>query len=180
MKKANKLFVVGFLLLGTAFAADSTRDSGQPAVTMQSIMLSKINPQATALWDITGNALDDEGTLDGKKISAEQWTKLLELGKSIEEGGKLLNADKVIAAAPGVKIQDEGAQGASTAQDVQRYLDAKPAELRTQASLLQRVGTDLIDAAKNHDSTKLAEISDSLDQVCENCHKVFWYPQEKR
>jgi hypothetical protein len=170
-------------LLGSSLAADAPKGAPENAAAManlQLIMLTKVNPQGTALWDVTNKATNDEGVVDAKKVTAEQWASLLEIGKSLEEGGRLLATGKVIAAEPGAKLQDEGNEGASTAKDVQRYLNAKPAVFRTHALELQKTGAGVIEAATKHDAKKLTKISGDLDTVCENCHVVFWYPQQKR
>lgn len=166
--------VAGVLAAGIAMAANA------PEANLQVTMLTKVNPQATALWDLTNDAQDNEGNIDPKKIDSATWAKLLEAGKALEEGGRTLaTTGRVIAASPGAKLQDESGPGASKAADVQRYLDAKPEEFRKQAMALQKTGADIVAAIGKRDGKKLTESSNSLDQVCEDCHKVFWYPQQK-
>lgn len=161
------------LVMGSTFAADATQ------ANVQITMLTKVNPQALALWDLTNDAQDDNGDIDARKINAATWARLLEIGKAIEEGGRALASGKgVIAAAPGAKLQDETAPGASKAADVQRFIDAKPAVFRKHALELQGTGTALIGAVTKRDGKKLTELSNALDEVCENCHMAFWYPQQ--
>jgi hypothetical protein len=144
-------------------------------------MLTKVNPQGLALWDITNNAQDDKGNLDPKKITADKWAKLVNIGASLEQAGKMLATDKgVIAAAPGTKLQDETAPDSPKAADVQRHIDAKPDVFRHHAQELQKVGAAVVAAAKAHDSKKLSDLSDSLDSVCEGCHQTFWYPPQNK
>ena len=165
--------VAGLLMVGTAFATDA------PKANLQLTMLTKVNPQALALWSLTNDAQGDNGDIDTRKIKAATWKQLIEIGKALEEGGHVLAASKgVIAAAPGAKLQDEGGPGSSRAADVQRFLDAKPAEFRKYASELQNTGAGVIAAATQRDGRKLAQIADALDEVCENCHVAFWYPQQ--
>ena len=166
--------VAGLLVVGSTLAADAA-----PKANLQLTMLTKVNPQALALWDIGNDAQDDNGNIDAKKIKAATWTNLVEIGKAIEEGGRTLaTSNGVIAAAPGAKLQDEAGPGSSKAADVQRYLDAKPADFRKYALELQKTGGDIVAAATKHDGKKLSEISNALDEVCENCHMEFWYPQQ--
>ncbi len=165
--------VAGLLLVGSAHAADATK------ANLQLTMLTKVNPQALALWDIGNDAQDDQGNIDARKINAATWAKLEELGKAIEEGGRTLaTSGGVIAAAPGAKLQDEAAPGSSKAADVQRYVNSKPAEFRKHAMNLQKTGAGIAAAAAKHDGKRLTQISNELDQVCEDCHMQFWYPQQ--
>lgn len=167
-------FLAGLIVAATASGADA------PKANLQLTMLSKVNPNGLALWDVTNNAMDDNGNIDPKKINATTWAKLLEIGKALEEGGRTLATSNGIVAAPaGAKLQDEGNAGASKAADVQRYLDAKPAEFRKHATELQKTGAGIVDAVTRRDGKKLTQLSNSLDEVCENCHVVFWYPQQR-
>lgn len=175
MKRFISVLGVLALQMGAVQSAET------PAANLQLIMLTQVNAQGLALWDITNNAVADSGDLDPKLITADKWAKLLEIGKALEQGGKTLaTSSKIIAAAKGSKLQDEGNQGASTAADVQRYLDAKPAEFRKHAVALQKTGADVIQAATKRDTKKLNEVAGNLDAVCEDCHVVFWYPQQRK
>lgn len=175
MKKSRRLItVLGLTLAGAVCAA------GAPA-NLQQIMATNVNPNALAFWDVTNNALDDKGRVSAKKLTAAQWKQLLEIGTQLEAGGRTMaTSDLVIAASLGAKLQDEGNPGAASAQDVQRYIDAKPAEFRKHALAMQQAGTYIVTAVKKRDARKLGEVSGSLDSVCERCHVAFWYPELKK
>jgi hypothetical protein len=167
--------IASVVVVGTVLGADA------PKANLQLAMLTKVNPQGLALWEITNAALGGDGEVVASKVTAAQWARLLEIGKGLEEGGRTLaTGNGVIAAPPGAKLQDEGNEGASTAADVQRYLDAKPAVFREHALKLQQTGAGVVAAATKHDAKRLSDLSSSLDEVCEACHVIFWYPQQKR
>ena len=170
----KSLLVSGLAVAAAALAAEVTANAN-----LQVTMLTKVNPQATALWNLTNDAEDDQGNIDPKKINAATWAKLLEIGKSLEEGGRTLATNgAIVVAPPGAKLQDEDGPGASKAGDVQRYLNARPAEFRKHAVALQRTGSGIVQAVTKRDGTLLTQLSNDLDQVCEDCHVVFWYPQQ--
>jgi hypothetical protein len=166
---------LGLAVAGIVLAADA------PKTVLQVTMITKVNPQGLALWDITNGAMDDKGDLSGSKLAAAHWAKLAEIGNALQSAGQALSTKSgVLAALPGAKLQDEGNSGASTAADVQRYLDDKPEVFRKHALELQQTGANAIAAAKKHDVKKLAAISEALDEVCESCHLEFWYPKQKK
>lgn len=170
---AKTILVPGLLAAGLSFAA------APPEANVQLTMLTKVNPQATAVWNLTNDAQDDAGNIDPKKIDAATWAKLMDAARALEEGGRAMaTATRLVAAPPGAKLQDEGGPGASKAADVQRYIDAKPAEFRKHSAALQKTGADLATAITRRDGRKLTDLSNSLDQVCEECHVAFWYPQQ--
>lgn len=175
MKVSYQLCVLGLVIASSVVAQDA------PKANLQLTMLTKVNPQGLALWDVTNNSQDEKGYLDPKKLTAEKWAKLMKIGKALEEAGMTLSTSKgIVAALPGAKLQDEDGPNASKAADVQRYLDAKPEVFREHAKQLQQTGAGVVAAAKKRDVKQLGELSESLDGVCEECHVIFWYPQQQK
>jgi hypothetical protein len=169
------MVVAGVAAAAMALAADA------PKAVLQTTMVTQVNPNGLALWEITNGAMDDKGDLAGSKITAADWKKLLTIGKALESGGRALASKSgVLAAPPGAKLQDEENPGASKAADVQSYLDTKPEEFRKHALELQKTGADTVLAATKHDVKRLEAISQALDEVCESCHVIFWYPKQKK
>jgi cytochrome c556 len=79
-----------------------------------------------------------------------------------------------------VKIPNEEIAGAADAQAVQGYIDAKPKIFQSRARTLEAAANELIAAASAHDSAAYSRVSNALDEVCEQCHKGFWYPEQSK
>ncbi len=140
-----------------------------PVANLRITMQTNVNPQALALWDIANRAMDAKGDLAGSKIPSDNWATLLKIGKDLEEGGRTLaTSNGAVAAPPGAKLQDEGNFGASTAVDVQRFIDAKSAEFRGHGLDLQKTGAGLVKAVGTHDAKRLSALAGSLDEVRES------------
>ena len=45
---------------------------------------------------------------------------------------------------------------------------------------LQALGLEALRASDAQNAAQLMEIGGRMEDVCEGCHKTFWYPQEKR
>ena len=84
-----------------------------------------------------------------------------------------------MAAGPGQKIDGDGTAGAPTTKEVQKVLDAKPAVFRGFSQALASAMDQIVAATQKKDAKTLAEVSGNLDQICEDCHKIFWYPNQK-
>jgi hypothetical protein len=56
---------------------------------------------------------------------------------------------------------------------------ANPAALAAFAQSNRTVALQLVDAVDRRDVQKLSDLGGSLDEVCEACHKTFWYPDQK-
>ena len=47
------------------------------------------------------------------------------------------------------------------------------------ADALQQTAIKAIAAAKAHDKDAVLNVGEEIDNACESCHKVYWYPDEK-
>jgi cytochrome c556 len=132
------------------------------------------------IWDVGNNAQNDQGDIDPAKLTAADWTKLVgAAGKVKRAAQSLAGAAHVTAAAAGQKLQDEGSPGAFKAADVQKVIDGQPKVMNAMAQALVSSMDEVLAAVAKHDGHKLADASGRLDEVCEACHKVFWYPNQK-
>jgi cytochrome c556 len=50
----------------------------------------------------------------------------------------------------------------------------------TKADALQSTALKARAAAKAHDKDGLLNVGEEIDNACESCHLVYWYPDEKK
>jgi hypothetical protein len=62
---------------------------------------------------------------------------------------------------------------------IQNRLAANPAALTAFALSTRTVALQLVEAVDRRDVQKFTDLGGSLDEVCEACHKTFWYPNQK-
>jgi hypothetical protein len=159
-------------------AAHEVHSAAAPA-DLHDLMKNVVAVQAQVIWDVSNEAQDDEGNPDASKLSAGDWAKIIESAGKVREAARTLGrADHVLAAPPGVKIEGEVSPGVAGAKQVQAAIDSNPSAFRTRSQELAASMDEIVAAAKAKDATKLFEVSGSLDQVCENCHIQFWYPEQ--
>jgi cytochrome c556 len=150
-----------------------------PAPTIQAAMKGVIAPQAQILWDVGNEAMDDNGNPDAKRLSATQWEQLAIAGQKVKDMSlALAMADHIKVVSPGATIQGEGDPNSSSAAQVQGFVDANLAGFAEQSRKLAAAADDFVVAAKARDAAKLGLASGNLDQVCEDCHMQYWYPQQ--
>lgn len=150
-----------------------------PAPTIHEAMKNVIAPQAQILWDVGNEAMDDNGTPDAKRLSAAQWGQIATAGQKVQDMSlALAMARPLKVVGPGAAIQGEGDPNSSSATQVQGFVDADPAGFAEQARKLAAVAGDFVAAGKARDAAKLGLVSGNLDQVCEDCHMRYWYPQQ--
>jgi cytochrome c556 len=180
MKKTA--LTLGFIVLLSGCNSQGPDDHGQietRPVVLREAMKSVLAPQAQVLWDISNKGMNDQGEPDASKLKDEDWAKIASAAKMLQSSAtELADAKSIIVARTGEKIQDEENPGASTAQQVQGFIDRDIQSFSVMARALANSGADFAAAAKEHDAAKLANASGSLDQVCESCHLRYWYPQQ--
>jgi cytochrome c556 len=152
----------------------------KPAPSVHDSMSQVVAPQAQVIWDITNRAMNEQGNPDPSKMTDKDWTQIAGAGEQLKDRAQTLaGAKKLTVAVQGVKIQDETSPEGHSAAQVQGYIDANPKAFADHAKVLAQTGEALAAAAKAKDMAKVAEVSNSLDQVCETCHLQFWYPPKK-
>jgi len=174
--KRSLLLLGGGLLIASAYAANQA----SPAPNLHELMKNVVAVQTQVIWDAGNDAMDDAGNPDASKMKPADWAKVADAaGKVKDAAQRLATAPHVMAAAPGQKIEGEGAApGAFGAKEVQQAIDANPRAFQAFAAQLAASMDELLAASKAKDAQKLFDVSGRLDQECEGCHMQFWYPNE--
>ena len=168
------------LLALSLIAGCSQENEALTEPTVHELMLEQIDGNADPIWEITIIALDETATIDGSKLSDEQWAEIERRALTAKAGADALAAMKTFTVVkPGVKISYEDIEGGTTAAKVQAYIEARPQDFRQFAGVLSAHMADLAAAAKTHDAARATPLVDQLDGVCESCHLEFWYPDQK-
>jgi cytochrome c556 len=148
---------------------------------LHDLMKNVVAVQTQTVWDVGNEAQDDQGNPDASKLAAGDWTKVIEAAAKVRQAAQTLAHSKPVVVAPaGVTIDAEGNPDAPGAKQVQAAIDANPSAFRARSQELISSMDQIVAAAKAKDAAKLFEVSGNLDQVCENCHLQFWYPQQKK
>jgi hypothetical protein len=168
------LFLAALGLVAGAHAAEGP-------VYLVAAMKAVVAPQAQVMWDVGNKAIDDEGNSDPARLSAADWTRLASAAQAMKDVSiQIAAAPRVLVGPPGTRMPDEGTPGVATAAQIQRFIDADPAEFAAGARSLADVADGFLAAVKTRDGAALMQASGKLDEVCEACHAKFWYPDQPR
>ena len=157
-------------------ASGSVAVSQSPApVDVRHEMQAEVNPAIVAVWDVTNEALDDNGNLNPALISDAGWTQIADnAAKMAASTERMAAGDRFIAASPG----NWATEDYEVSMDVvQASLDAEPAGFRAFAAAFALKARELESAARTRDAAKLSEIVPAMDGACAGCHAAFWYPE---
>lgn len=149
------------------------------APNLQELMKNVVAVQTQVVWDISNNAVDEAGNPDGSKLTAADWSHIGAAAGKVKDASQILAAaDHVMVATPGQKLQDEGNPGAFDAKAVQAVIDSNPKAFKAFAQALATSMNEAVVAAQARDAKKLNDVAGQLDQICEQCHMQFWYPNQ--
>jgi hypothetical protein len=184
MKQSRK--VVAGIAAGLALTACGQKTAEQTAApapggvsTVFETMYATIIPKSNLIWEQAGNLYDDDGKLDAKRLTDQQWTDVKDAAVAMGVAAKALAEAKGIKVVPpGGKIQGEGTEGAAGAADVQKWIDASPQGFSEDAAKLVAISDEIAAAASAHDAKKTDDAQGRLTDVCAGCHSRFWYPQQ--
>jgi hypothetical protein len=146
-----------------------------PAATFQEVMDSVVDPAADGIWESVSYEADLHGTRDRRPQSAEEWHEVRRRAVVLIEAANLI-------AVPGrtVAVTDRMVEGGTPLEvaAIQHRLDNQHETLVAMAGNLRSIGRQLVDAADRHDVDAITQLGGTLDEVCETCHRAFWYPDD--
>ena len=161
-------------------ACDNPPTATKP--TLHEVMVGSIDPVADIIWTESNKAYDDSGKAAPGVLVAAEWNRIAKAGRDLHDGALAIASDPDIrAAGPNVKILDEGkVPEAVTAAQVAVHLDRDRPGLTRHARELSTIALAIESAAKARDIVKTIALAEELDEVCESCHKRFWYPEGQK
>ena len=174
MKQASFLALGGAVAFVAACATTAATPSG--ALDVRAEMQQQVNPAMLSIWEITNNAMNEQGGLDAGQMGAARWQQIAAGADKLAASGKAMaEATAYVAAAPD---NAEVGEGEVSMADVQRHLDSDPRLVGKMAAAFAAHSEKLAQAARNGDAAPVSELVAQMDGICESCHARFWYPEQ--
>lgn len=172
----GKYCLLGLIFLGVG---SCTRETGPTAPDPQSpfhihasireLMDAEIDPAADVIWESVAVVNGEEQ----QPRTPEEWQAVRRAAITLLEATNLILMDGRPIAPPGVRYPEE-----ADPQVLQARLDANRASFVGMTQALRSVGTQILEAVDAKDAQKLFELGGTLDEACEACHVVYWYPPD--
>jgi len=174
MQLKPKYFLLAFLILGfTACSEQTVLPHPQPnptsADTVQELMLNHIDPHADGIWNAVSTDKKQPRTDD-------EWKAVRQHATALIEAASLLADSTRPAAVTGSKSENSGI--ATNPEEVQKSIAANPKMFTLYAQQLRVRAEEALAAIEAKNPTALQEIGGRIDASCEQCHKIFWYPNQ--
>lgn len=160
-------------------APAATADAGipyRPTASIQEIMLSIVDPSADEVWESVAVISTEKGVEERHPRTDEDWAKVRAHAVALMEASNLLMMPGRRVAAPGKPLQDEGIEGVLNAAQVQALIDKDHNAFAARALALHDAAAAALKAIDEKSVSGLSEVGGPIDEACESCHTVYWYP----
>lgn len=163
----------------TAATTTSAETPMVPVGTVKDVMKGIVDPTSKAIWDAVGTESGKNGVVEKAPKTDEEWAVVEHSALSLAEAANLLKV-------PGRHMALPEQANAKTAPDAPELTPAQIEEKvnkdrgawDVKADALRMTATKAIAAAKAHDKDGILNVGEEIDNACEACHKVYWYPDE--
>jgi hypothetical protein len=168
---------------GTTGAAAATVAASAPAPigTVKEIMKGIVDPSSKELWDSVGTESGPKGLVERSPKNDEEWAKLEGDALMLAEVANLLKMPGRHVALPeqaNLKTTPDAPE--LTPTQIEEKIAKDRAAWEKKADALQATSVKARAAAKAHDKDALLNVGEEIDNACESCHLVYWYPDEKK
>jgi hypothetical protein len=146
--------------------------------TIRDLMDSIVDPSADVVWGAVGTVVDQDGAHETLPKTQEEWLNVRRAAIRIVEGANLLMMPGRDAAPAGSKSEAPGVE--LEPPEITALIRKNRAGFDGFARALQAVGAEAMRASDMQDTATLLDIGGRMQDVCESCHQVFWYPGAKQ
>jgi hypothetical protein len=145
--------------------------------TVKDIMLHIIDPAGDMVWDSVATVIDKGGIHETAPKTDEEWFKVRSGLIMMIEGSNLLMIPGRKVARPGEKSETPGVELEPSEMD--ELIAKDRAAWYSRAKALHDIATSVLEVVDKKDAQKLFDVGEDIDRACENCHRQYWYPNEK-
>jgi len=176
----RKLLIL-FLLFPSFFALASCASAPPPSdynivATIKDIMDSAVDPSADYIWESLGTEVDAEGIREKRPQNDEEWKEERRKAVLLVEAANLLMMPGRKVAKAGEKA--ENPQVELGPEEIEALINKDRATFIKLAKEFQQTAIEQLKAVDDRNVPELLRTGGDLDTRCENCHKVYWYPND--
>ena len=178
-------YLTYFLVLPVFCLFVSCAKSDQPSAaagdyelvaSIKDIMDTQIDPSADYIWQSIGTEVSAEGIKDKRPQNPDEWKEARRKAMLLVEGANLLMMPGRKVAKPGEKAENPEVE--LNPEQIQELIEKdRPAFIKL-AKEFQKISIEQLKAVEDKDVDSMLRLGGTLDETCENCHKVYWYPND--
>jgi hypothetical protein len=142
--------------------------------SIKELMDAQVDPSADVIWEAVYTRISDAGREDHRPHTPEEWQAVRRGALTLVEATNLLVMEgRRIAPADAPREPGE-----PSTEVLQQRLDTQHDAFVGFAQALRQVALKTLDAVDAKDPQRVFDVGGEIDEACEACHVVFWYPPE--
>lgn len=159
--------------------AESTTSDLPPFVndaTIKDLMLNVVDTNADVVWLSVTTIASEKGLVETRPTTDEEWARVKAGAITLAEAANLLMIPGRHVARPGEKSETPGVE--LEPEEMEKLINADRPKFYEHAKALYNAAMLAAQAADKKDADKVFEIGETIEMACENCHRMYWYPNE--
>jgi len=161
-------------------AATTTAETPMvPVGTVKDVMKGIVDPTSKAIWDAVSTESGKNGIVEKVPKTDEEWAVIEHTALSLAEAANLLKVPGRHMSLPeqaNTKSTPDAPE--LTPAQIEEKVNKDRGAWDVKADALRMTATKAVAAAKAHDKDGILNVGEEIDNACESCHKVYWYPDE--
>jgi hypothetical protein len=145
-------------------------------VTIKDLMLNVVDTNADVVWLSVTTVASDKGLVETRPKTDEEWARVKAGAITLAEAANLLMVPGRRVARPGEKSETPGVE--LEPEEMDKLIAADRPKFYEHAKALHNAAMLAAAAADQKDADKIFEIGETIEMACENCHRMYWYPNE--
>jgi hypothetical protein len=148
----------------------------KPVVSVKELMRFMIDPASDYVFDSVRIVNARGKTVETEPKTDEDWEKVRIGAVMLAEGAYLLKIPRPFAPAGDVNNSTGPDPEELSPDQITAKLEKDPVLWNAKIEALRNVGLEVLEIAKRRDAKELWDAGENLDQACESCHLIYWYP----
>jgi len=169
------VFPVFYVLASCAPAAAPPSDYNVVA-TIKDIMDSAVDPSADYIWESLGTEVSAEGVKEKRPANDDEWKEERRKAVLLVEAANLLLMPGRKVAKAGEKAENPDVELGP--EQIESLINKDRPTFVKLAKEFQQTAIEQLKAVDDRNIQELLRTGGDLDTRCENCHKVYWYPND--
>jgi cytochrome c556 len=173
------LAVLGFAQAATPVTEPTdpagAAEPSPPRLTIQQLMATRVDPAADVLWDSVAFIASAKGEEDRRPRTPAQWETVHRSALALIDA-----VDDLSALGRRVAPGRQPGPGELPESAMQRLIDSHPAAFTRRARVLKSAAEKALASIDAKDAEGLMDAGGLIDEACEACHRVYWYPHQAR
>src|SRR5262245_59096818 len=151
----------------------------KPIVSVKELMRDMLDPAADNIFDAVKIVYTKSGAVETVPKTEQDWDKIRIGAVTLAEGVYLLKIPRPFTP-PGDENNSKGPEATeSSPAQITAKLEADPVLWNAKIEALRNVGLEVLEIVKQKKVDELWDAGHNLDQACESCHLLYWYPGDK-